>query len=89
MFPGSANDLFRRDFATHHGFGEGRPTTRSRPFAAVVAKGSFGSRRTECSADASGQPLQPEKPRAVRRNVCRVGISVTRFQINRDRNRLS
>lgn len=33
---------------------------RSRPFAAVVAKGSFGSGWTESSADASGQPLQPE-----------------------------
>ena len=33
---------------------------QSWPFAAVVAKGSFGSRWTEGSADASGQPLQPE-----------------------------
>jgi hypothetical protein len=34
-----------------------------------VAKGSVGPRWTEGPADASGQPLQPEKPRAVRR-VC-------------------
>jgi hypothetical protein len=32
----------------------------SRPFAAVVAKESFGSRWTEGSADSSNKPIQPE-----------------------------
>ena len=60
----------------------------SRPFAAVVAKGSFGSRQPEGSADAPVN-LYNQKAACCPPHVCRVGASVTRFEINRDRNRLS
>ena len=76
--------VLRRNLVVRARPGEGRVSTPFRPFAALVAKDSFGSQRTEVSADASGQPLQPQKARAVR-----VGTSVMRFKIDRNRDRLS
>ena len=58
--------------------GRTAPSARRRPWAwrrrrsalhPSRPKGSSGSRRTGGFGDVSGQPLQPEKPRAVRR-VC-------------------
>jgi len=57
------DDRYRRNPAVGSSHPKGRNPHPSRPFAAVVAKGSFGWRWAEgFSAEASSQPLQPEKP---------------------------